>query len=256
MTTVEQLKQKRAELADAESALAQAEAAMDTDAEISARQRLEVVRRQVRALEAQAKSAAEEYWRAEARRLVAERAEKYRAAMGSLDEAAEAVRREIVAVTQKASRVYAAYNVMLRSYREVELLQLRFPGAVPDIKLAKPPEPPNVALAVFEHEGESVSRLRPLIVTRKASDTKADIERAGYEALANYLKRHGRQLSPDLRKLFAEVGVPDTETAEQRDRREEKAAREGREAARLAREVGQAKRVLDSIPGSLSVTGL
>lgn len=226
-TAAELLAAKREELGQAEAALAAAEAAMHTKGVASAQIEIDALKGFIQRLEADHRREVEAYWRGEAERLVAERAARYREGVGELDAEAQRVRKVIAEALAECAAVYGKYAEVGRLFREVEVLALRYPDLENGTSIAFPPPPPSIAVEIFEHDQAGAARqVRPLPVTRRASDTPDERARAGYQALEKFLKGSAaKNLSAEVRAVLDAVGVPEWQTEEEKARAEEHKAR-------------------------------
>lgn len=131
------------------------------------------------------------------------------------------------ALIQLIEAAGAARLNLMRAQLEIRLLRSRWP------QLAAPPVVQVPALQDVAPGILRVIRLtpigppKPLVVPRSASDGPEEVKHKTRQALAGWLEKHGRTLSKATREIFEMAGVPvdDSETPENRRRREEREVR-------------------------------
>jgi hypothetical protein len=249
----EQLDATRAELADAEAALVQAERKFDADEVMNVTQRVSILRGFVAKLEAEAVDAGEAEAKKAGLKYLRGQADRIAEAVRKVQEADEAVRGHFEAAKRAMREGAGARREIEGAQLGAEIIGARFGLDVSKEHAALPQLVDWVSFILADADSLRPSRTvrRPLTVTNIASDTPAEHRRKVLVALHGWLARNGDALPAEARTILKAAPVPDSVLPPPKKVNE----REQREAARMAAEVADATRALSIAPGA-SLTGI
>lgn len=196
---------------------------------------LALIEREIKGIEAALPGLVEVEGREAAAAWVRANGPAYRNEMAALVTACQASRTAI----EQAATTILAEAALRRALRWRDLaghvLRARFPDL--DGAEALPPLPPldDYVLPVARalEEAAATVRVPRLTIAHGASDTADQVQRATWKALAKFLPRIAARLPAEVRTIFDRAGVPESETPEQRGRREALERERAAEAARF-----------------------
>lgn len=213
--TISRLEALRAELVETDAQLAVARKERNAGDVTRLSLHAETLREFIVADESQSRAEVEAYHKVEAERILTDLSADYRASIGELDARIEDAQQIVRDATRACGAVYEFYNKAQWAYRALELLRLRFPD-LGGAKVAPPPAPPNIAVALFDVEGRAVDTVPRPVLPYTASMTPEQRIAVGYEGLGRFIEDYLTRLPTQVGDFFTRAGAaPGATEAEQ-----------------------------------------
>jgi hypothetical protein len=208
-SVLDQLKQKRAELATASATLSAAEAAMDLEGVIAAKQRVDVLRLFISRLEVQEAGVLEQEGQRRAKALVTQQASELATVAQRVAAAQKKVRSAldaaVAAIEAEVSLRREAVQIDLAN--EVLSARFGFPRSETRVKIPAIQDYATPLLRV-------IARLRPwhgsrrLVVSLIASMTDEQRRAAHVSAAAQFFATSGKELPEKVQRIMSETPIP------------------------------------------------
>lgn len=254
-TAVELLAVKRRELADAEAALTRAKAARDTNAEVDALRRVEVVKRHITELELESTAERDAEGKLKAEAWLSAHGRRVKKLAGEVAARQDAVRTALAAAVEAITAEGAARQAVERELIAADLLSRRFDVGKPSASGVMPPLL-DWARDVFE----ATDRMRPshvakrgIVVPNGASWTAEEKQRAALRAVAEYVRKHRRSLPAEVVAILDAAPIPSVVTA---DVAPEVPEHEQRAMRQMARDKAQTEAALAQVPHGVGIRGI
>ena len=244
---------RRAELEGAEAALVEAEKAMDVNAAAEATQRIEVLQRFIRTLEAREADAVQEEGRARAKAWLAAHVKRMAASCDDLAARQEKVRGSLDALLKDIAAEAAVRKGAEASVLAARVLAARFALPFDRDAAALPPiveDYTGQVMGACDAMRPSSIAHRGLTVGHRVSADAEEVRRDTLHAVHKWVAEHGEMLPAEVQALLAETPIPNDVLPE--TKKQEPSANEQREAARMFGVQQAMERALKAERGSIA----